>query len=145
MKVSIFIFLSLFICIKLNNQINYSINNFLNFLQTSGFYDFLSYVKQKLGSDVAIDLCKIFLDDHPLCEDVVRVYISNSDSPNSRRIPAKKEEINIMDIILKFESILKGIFTEFELVMIKYKISKKYKIFDKKKEKLRLIEKEQAF
>ena len=141
MKVSLFSFLILFTFIKLDNIGNYSIEVFLNYLQITGFYDLLSDIKYKKGSEVAIYICKIFFNYNPYCDDVVRVYIPNPASPSS--VNPDKNVVNIMDIILKYEYILRKIFTKEELDIIKSKIFKKYKIFDKSidiKEKEKMID-----
>ena len=64
--------------IVLNNiKANFSIKDFLNFMQEKGYYDIIVEVKLYFGKDIAIEICKGFVQSDD-CEELVRVYIPNT-------------------------------------------------------------------
>ena len=63
----------------LNGQKDYSIDEFLDYLHETGYYDIIQNVKISYGNEVAINLC-LGLTHNFLCEEVVRVYMAPSGS-----------------------------------------------------------------
>ena len=105
MKVFLFIFL-LFIIF---NQ-SFSINNFLDYLKNTGYYETIEYIKLIFGDDVAIEVCRELLQTND-CEVVVKVYMLPWTSPS--RAPIRREEgTNKLTQILFQEENLK-ILTQF--------------------------------
>ena len=72
------IFILLYFLIFQINFVNltesYDIGNFINYLQSTGHYNFLSTVKDCFGKDAAISAC-IELEQSRFCETVVRAYM----------------------------------------------------------------------
>ena len=73
------IILLLFLLIAANVDIidisdDFTIDTFLNYLQSFGYYKVFDEVKCKFGDDVAIELCRLFTRS-PHCEEVLRVYM----------------------------------------------------------------------
>ena len=63
----------------------FSINILLDYLHETGFYEVLTNVKNKLGNDIAIAVCKEYVQSND-CEDVVNNYIPDIDisTPSSK-------------------------------------------------------------
>ena len=70
----------------------YSINQFLNYLQENLYWEILDQTTIYFGAEVSIELCKEFVPS-PHCEEVVRVYILKSYS----RAPPEGEQ-NLLNI-----------------------------------------------
>ena len=69
--------LLLSLLIVLDVRANYSIIDFLNYLQEKGYYDIIVEVKRYFGKDVAIEICKGLVSSGD-CEQLVRIYIPNT-------------------------------------------------------------------
>ena len=69
--------LLLSLLIVLDVRANYSIIDFLNYLQEKGYYDIIVGVKRYFGKDVAIEICKGLVSSGD-CEQLVRIYIPNT-------------------------------------------------------------------
>ena len=72
----------------------YSIDVFLEYLQNEGYYDLLLEIKNSLGDDVAIYMCKELVKSDD-CDIVVKVYMTSSD--RKRINPTTLEPIDIDD------------------------------------------------
>ena len=60
--------------IVLNVKSSYSIDDFLNYLQETGYYDIIVQIKYYYNEDIAISFCKeIIKSEH--CDILVRIYI----------------------------------------------------------------------
>ena len=70
---AIVIFFILFI---VNGQSSFSIDNLLDYLQQTGYYEIIQNVKRYFGDDVAIELCQELVQTNQ-CETVVRIYMTN--------------------------------------------------------------------
>ena len=69
----------------------YSIDEILNYLQSNGLYEVLMEVKYYFGDDVAIALCKEFVQSND-CEKIIRTYIpSQSKAPSIRKRTLKNK------------------------------------------------------
>ena len=106
--------------IIINIKCNYSINSLLDYLQEKGLYDIIKEIKIYFGDDIAIDVCKSFVETVH-CEEVVRNYIyipsgphhippsfvnnSSSDIIDSPEEPLDKKE-KFSDIINEYYEIL---------------------------------------
>ena len=76
---------------------NYSIDNLLNYLQETQYYDIIYQVKLIFGDDIAISVCKSFIANYQ-CEDVVRIYMDPAGRPGQNRPPIripKEEDLNL--------------------------------------------------
>ena len=71
--------------IALNGLDESSINFFLNYLLETGYYDVIEAVKKVYGNDIAIEVCKEFLQSND-CEEFVKVYLSNE--AKAKRAPS---------------------------------------------------------
>ena len=71
----------------LGDENNYSINNFLEYLQGNGYFEVIYSVKCETTPDIAVEFCEI-LCESPHCEEVVRVYMRCS----ANRLLSDKEE-----------------------------------------------------
>ena len=79
MRILITLFFSLLFLT--NNQIDercYTITCFFNYLIRIGIYNLLYNIKCNIRVDVAIEFCEI-LTSNPLCEEIIRTYISECD------------------------------------------------------------------
>ena len=103
MKSFIFLFLSLLFFENVKNS-TYSINTFITYLQTKGYYDILAQIKKSFGFEVSIAFCKEFFQSTH-CEEVVKVYINFYPytystaklPPNySIKVGAQENQINLM-------------------------------------------------
>ena len=75
----------------------YSIDNLLNYLQETQYYDIIYQVKLIFGDDIAISVCKSFIATNQ-CEDVVRIYMDPAGRPGQNRPPIripKEEDLNL--------------------------------------------------
>ena len=120
MKTLLFIFLPLII---FNVDLNkYSINSLLDFLENTGFYEVLQNVKTVLGNDIAIEVCKEFVNSKD-CELVVVVYIPLN-QPLGMNDKSNKddfdlfEEIGLEELLMKDENlqILSQFYTKNEIL-----------------------------
>ena len=69
----------------------YSIDEALNYLQSTGLYEVLVQVKYYFGNDVAISLCKEFVLSYD-CEQIIKTYISSpSKAPSIRKRTLKNK------------------------------------------------------
>ena len=59
---------------------DYSIEPCLNYLQETEYYNLIQTIKNIFGDDVAIDICKEFVQTKD-CEIVVRVYMKEEQRP----------------------------------------------------------------
>ena len=77
MKAILFLLLSLII-LKANSQNNnnYSIEYFLDYLQNSGYYEVILGIKLSFGNDYAICFCKTYVTMTLHCEEVVVIYMT---------------------------------------------------------------------
>ena len=57
---------------------DYSINNFLKYLQETGIYDLFAEIKKCFGVDICINFCKELYPNTNKCSEIVRVYINVS-------------------------------------------------------------------
>ena len=73
---------------------DYSINDFINHLQETGYYSILIQIKYFYGTDIAISFCETFIQSKD-CEIVVKIYI-----------PASARSIHETDSSETFESII---------------------------------------
>ena len=120
MKTLLFIFLPLII---FNVDLNkYSINSLLDFLENTGFYEVLKNVKIVLGNDIAIEVCKEFVNSKD-CDLVVVVYIPIKQpeelNDNSNRDDFDFfEEIGLEELLMKDENleILSQFYTKNEIL-----------------------------
>ena len=55
---------------------DYSINDFLKYLQETGIYDLFSEIKKCFGVDICINFCKELYPNTNKCSEIVRVYIN---------------------------------------------------------------------
>ena len=97
----------LFIAFILSNvKSDYSINILLDFLQEKGYYNIIQHVKIIFGDNIAISVCKSFIETIH-CEEVVRVYmtVSSSRAP-SRGAPSEKDLIPEEDLIPREEDLI---------------------------------------
>ena len=76
MKAILLLLLSLII-LKANSQNNnnYSIDSFLDYLQESGYYEVIFGIKLSYGNDYAIGFCKTYVAMTSDCELVVVIYM----------------------------------------------------------------------
>ena len=120
MKTLLFIFLPLII---FNVDLNkYSINSLLDFLENTGFYEVLKNVKIVLGNDIAIEVCKEFVNSKD-CDLVVVVYIPLNQpqelNDNSNRDDFDLfKEIGLEELLMKEENleILSQFYTKKEIL-----------------------------
>ena len=89
---------------------DFSIDTLLDYLQEKGYYDIIQAVKTYFGDDIAIDVCKEFVQSNH-CEEVVRVYMTTQ-TPDVDRPPHAPAHINpeeyekiILAIKKKYENI----------------------------------------
>ena len=106
------------LAIIINIKCDYSIDSLLDYLQEKGLYDIIVEIKVYFGNDVAIDVCKSFVETNH-CEEVVRIYmnpsrpkyipyfVNNSSDiiDNEPEEPLNKEE-KFSDIINEYYEIL---------------------------------------
>ena len=79
MKTLRYMFYMILILSNTNTEVlrgDYSIDALLDYLQETGYYDIIQSIKIYFGDDVAIDVCKEFVQTNH-CETVVRVYMTN--------------------------------------------------------------------
>ena len=81
--------------IIINIKCDYSIGSLLDYLQEKGLYNIIKEIKSYFGDDIAIDVCKSFVETIH-CEDVVRIYIISS---GRHRIPPSFVNNSSSDII----------------------------------------------
>ena len=98
----------LFIAFILSNvKSDYSINILLDFLQEKGYYNIIQHVKIIFGDNIAISVCKSFIETIH-CEEVVRVYMIGSPSKApTRRDPSEEDLIPEEDLFPK-EDLIPG-------------------------------------
>ena len=60
--------------IVLDVKSSFSIDDFLNYLQETGYYDIIMKIKYYYNVDIAISFCKEFIKSND-CDLLVRVYI----------------------------------------------------------------------
>ena len=98
----------LFIAFILSNvKSDYSINILLDFLQEKGYYNIIQHVKIIFGDNIAISVCKSFIETIH-CEEVVRVYIASSSKARARGASSEEDLIpGEEDLIPEAKNILK--------------------------------------
>ena len=87
----------------INTYNDYSIDNLINFLENTGYYEILVQVKIHFGEDVAISLCKDLVKTNH-CEIVINVYIKEKYNRNSNR--SRATDISIEDILNYYYPVL---------------------------------------
>ena len=81
----------LFIIFFIYEQSTYSINELINYLQESGYYDVIQQLKIYFGDDVAISFCLETVESDD-CETVVKVYM-HTKIPLYSTLPLSLDEI----------------------------------------------------
>ena len=90
---------------------NYSINAFLDYLQSEGYYDLFTEIKIALGSDVAIAMCKEFVRSND-CDTAVRIYMSSQSDKSEYHpnpidlIEDEEEKILLENLINSIKSLI---------------------------------------
>ena len=74
MKLLLILFLSLLLTIK-NSGGSFDIGVFIIYLQESGYWNILLYIKKSFNEQVAIDICTLLTGSPNDCEQVVRLYM----------------------------------------------------------------------
>ena len=73
----------LLIISNINGKEDYSINGFIEYLQSIGIYDILQLVKYYFGDDIDISVCEdLPITNSNQCETLVRLYLTNSEYVN---------------------------------------------------------------
>ena len=126
MKELLFILLPLII---LNIDLSkFSINILLDYLHETGFYEVLTNVKNKLGNDIAIAVCKEYVQSND-CEDVVNNYIPDIDisTPSSKSKRVMRRQKELIQIVFEKENlaVLKQFYKEEDIKLKALNILKK--------------------
>ena len=116
-----FCFLLCLLLIAFIKSEDYTSDTLVNYLKDNGYYNFLTTVKKNFGSDIAISLCKEFVETH-YCEEVVKVYII---LPNPKPYPPgysdTTQSYDLEDIFMLYYNELKQHMTDEQ---IRYLINK---------------------
>ena len=73
--------------IVFNVKSGYSINEFINYLQETGYYEIIMQIKHYYNADIAISFCKEIIKNSD-CDLIVRIYIPyRSRGQNEEIIP----------------------------------------------------------
>ena len=129
MKAFITLLFMMFIISNINGD--YSIDNFLNYLQESGYYDLFQEVKYSLGDDIAITLCKELVNSND-CEIVIKVYMAPKLTQSNTNIDRIIIEPNIISLeeLKRFEDGLNRLletygpkFLTFKEIFLKYSVT----------------------
>ena len=78
---------------------NYSINFILDYLQQSGLFEVIGNVKNLLGDDIAIEVCKEFVKSND-CKTVVIIYMCKEPAPKN---DDAYTHTNSLDFVFEFE------------------------------------------
>ena len=80
---------------------SFSMSEFINFLQESGYYYIIEAVKIYLGDDFAIKVCVCLVKNKNNCEELVKVYINDyTTTPNSDNSKGPKRiGINLENVL----------------------------------------------
>ena len=79
----------------------YSIKTFINLLQKSGYYEVIRSVKIQLGEDIAIAVCKEFVQSND-CETVVTDYMEEGTRRVTRAIVS---EMGLIELLCQEENL----------------------------------------
>ena len=123
MKELLFILLPLFI---LNDLNQYSIKYILDYLQETKYYEVIQNVKNVFGDDIAIEVCKEYVQTND-CETIVKDYmLTYAQSPTSRRRAQSNINIGLIELLHKDENlkILKKFYNEKDIISKSLKIIK---------------------
>ena len=92
---------------------NYSINDFLTYLERTGYYKVFLAIKIEFGSDYAIEACNEFIHS-PDCDIAVNVYMRKEMRARCRSDDISKKNSNLKSLIELFhkDEILK-VLTQF--------------------------------
>ena len=107
MKYTIVLLLALVIITNQDwgDEINFSIDTFLNYIQGNGYYEAINLVKCETTSDIAVEFCEI-LCESPHCDEVVRIYMTCNNfrlltelkfRPSIKFLPSNPYRIDISD------------------------------------------------
>ena len=77
----------------------YSFNALIEYIKQNGYYEVIRSVKMQIGDDIAIAVCKEFLQSND-CETVVTTYMEEGTIPVT-----KSGEIGLIDILCQKENL----------------------------------------
>ena len=81
MKIFGYLLLMLFFLSNPGVECSFSINEILDYLQETGYYNIFQAVKMHFGDDVAINICYLLIPSYD-CETIIKVYMTGKYSIN---------------------------------------------------------------